>query len=287
MNIYDINGNEIMSNSDNCFFDNVLHRGWTDGVPDNTLPAFYLTVVNGYKWAECDIRMSSDSIPVLSHNATITGTVDDVETTLTIANSTAEEIKKLVLQTHAKYGEIKVSTLSELLDMAKYINLGIVIDFKAGGGLNSVDNNKIVAKTVLESGWSKHCIYMPLDTNMATAIQSIDKNASFDFVKSGITSVDGLGTLDDYKTLLTGANTVNFNIQATVKDSEGGLPSVVFDTLRENGLGCSFWGVNANGYSTYMDKSPSRICYQYSDYAYLGKKYCDDKKNEYDLKYNK
>ena len=286
MNIYDINGNEIMSNSDNCFFDNVLHRGWTDGVPDNTLPAFYLTVVNGYKWAECDIRMSSDSIPVLSHNATITGTVDDVETTLTIANSTAEEIKKLVLQTHAKYGEIKVSTLSELLDMAKYINLGIVIDFKAGGGFNSVDNNKIVAKTVLESGLSKHCIYMPQDTNMATAIQSIDKNASFDFVKSGITSIEGLGTLDAYKTLLTGANTVNFDIQATVKDSDGGLPSVVFDTLRENGLGCSFWGVNVNAYSTYMDKSPSRITYQNRSYAYLGKKYCDDKKTEYDLKYN-
>lgn len=37
MSIYDINGNEIVSILNNCFFDEVLHRGWANGVPDNTL----------------------------------------------------------------------------------------------------------------------------------------------------------------------------------------------------------------------------------------------------------
>lgn len=254
----------------------VLHQGWNEGVPGNTLPAYYLVKENGYEWGECDIRLTSDLIPVVYHNASVTGTVDGVETTLTIAESTAAEVTAVVLQTHDTYGDIHVPTLAELLDLARCLGIGMVLDIKSAGNMLNADNNKILAKTVLASGWAEHCVYMPLSTDMAAAIQSVDKNASFDFV-SYAADTDSLPNLTAYTALLTGANTVGFDFNASVTDSEGGLPNEMFDKLRENGLSVSFWNIRSGNYSTYFDVAPLRVTYAGYGSARLGQTYLNQK----------
>ena len=102
----------------------VIHRGWIAGAKENTLPAFWLTKENGYDWGECDIRFSSDGVPVLAHNTTIVS--EDSATTLTVASSTLAQLQSVTLQTHERFGVIKMPTLAELLSMARLIGLNIL-----------------------------------------------------------------------------------------------------------------------------------------------------------------
>lgn len=282
MNFYNGKGEKIAIETDGTSsvigkpWADVLHQGWPEGVPGNTIPAYHLIKENGYEWGECDIRMTADLVPVVCHNASMTGTVNGVSTTLTIAESTAAEVTALVLATHETYGDICIPTLAELLDMARCLGIGMVLDIKSAGNMLTAENNKILAKTVLASGWAAHCIYMPLSTAMAAAIQSVDKNASFDFVSS-VADADALPDLTAYTALLTGSNTVGFDFNASVKDSDGGLPAAMFDKVREEGLSVSFWNIGSNNYSTYFDKGPLRVTYNGYGSAGLGQTYLDSK----------
>lgn len=233
-------------------WDTVIHRGWVAGAKENTIPAFYLTKENGYSWGECDIRFSSDGVPVLAHNATIVS--EDESTTLTVAESTAEQLQAIVLETHETYGEIKMPTLAELLDMARLIGLSVLIDVKAG----TTTNMATLAEVVLASGWADHVVYMPMNTANATAIAAVDKNASFDFVSS-VTTVAGLPDLAPYTALLTGANTVGFDFNSAKTDADGGMDTAVFEAVRAEGLSVSFWNIRSTAYKTYMDAGPLRI----------------------------
>ena len=236
-------------------WDTVIHRGWISGAKENTLPAMYLVKEHGYNWAECDVRFSSEGVPVLAHNATLVS--EDSATTLTVASSTVEQLKSIVLQTHATFGEIRMPTLAEVLDMARLNNIGILIDFKAG----NVENAKTVAEVVLSSGWSDHVVYMPMSVANAQAIQTIDKNASFDFVSS-VTAAGSLPDLAQYTALLTGANTVGFDFEAATTDANGGMDTALYDAVRAAGLSISFWNVRSSAYKTYMDAGPLRITKQ-------------------------
>lgn len=262
MKLYTGNGEKIIINNAEMSavtlkapWDTVIHRGWVSGVTENTIPAFYLTKENGYDWAECDVRFSSDGVPVLAHNTTIVS--EDKTTTMTVASSTVEELQAVILETNKTYGEIKMATLEELLNMARLIDLSILIDIKAG----ATENMSALAQVVLASGWAGHVVYMPTSTENAAEIQAVDKNASFDFVSS-VTDVDSLPDLAPYVALLTGANTVGFDFSSATTDADGGMDKAIFDALRSVGLSVSFWNIRKTAYSTYMDAGPLRITKQ-------------------------
>lgn len=280
MELYKGNGEKITIESDYTFaigrpWADVLHRGWHSGVPENTIPAYHLVKVNGYEWGEVDVRLTSDLIPVAAHDTTVTGTLNGVSTTLTVAESTAAEVTALVLATHKDYGEIHIPTLAELLDFARCNRIGLVLDVK-NTNVDDTEEGKIYAQTVMESGWAEHCIYMPYSTTMAAAIQTIDHNASFDFV-SAVNSKANLPNLEPYTALLTGANTVGFDFNANITDAEGGIPDDVFEAVRAAGLSVSFWGVHSGAYMTYYDKGPLRVTSAVSNVG-LGETYLNSKK---------
>lgn len=261
MELYTGNGNIITIEAESSAvtlkapWDTVIHRGWIYGAKENTIPAFYLTKENGYDWAECDVRFSSDGVPVLAHDSTITS--EDGTTVLTVAESTVEQLKSIILENHETYGEIKMATLAELLDMASLIGLSILIDVKVG----TPRNMAALAETVLASGWAANVVYMPINIANATAIAAVDKNASFDFVSS-VSTVEGLPDLAPYTALLTGANTVGFDLAASNTDENGGLDTAIYGAIRAAGLSVSFWNIRSTAYKTYMDARPLRITKQ-------------------------
>lgn len=272
----------IDNSSDSLFtpWDDVLHRGWHEGVPENTLPAYYLIARNGYHWGECDIRLSLDGHPVLAHDSTLTGTVDGVSTTMTVAESSVEELKTLVLANHSQFGPICPCTLTELLELAKHINIGIVLDIKSASNTVGETFYKNLAKTVVASGWADHVVYMPAaGINSAKWIQEIDRNASFDFVTSIYTSNKEtfLSNLAGYRELLTGANTVGFDLNAS---SFGG--EEVITAIHGEGLSVSFWNVNN---TNIYPHGPLRVTYTGYKTAHLGRDYIQQKQTELDAKY--
>lgn len=256
-------------------WDDVLHRGWHEGVPDNTLPAYYLIAQNGYHWGEVDLFPAKDNTPMLSHNATITGTLNGVSTTLTLSESTEAELKQLVLSTHATYGEIHPASLADLLELAKTINIGLVLDMKVGGYFNNAEAAQAVAKTVVASGWADHVIYMPTTVNDAKAIQAIDRNASFDFV-SAVKTADNLpADFSDMQSLLTGSNTVGYDFQ-------GGVSDECIEIVHNAGLSVSFWGIGDTGHFRH---NPLRVTYSGYGYAHLGRDYIRQKQADLAAKY--
>ncbi|QDL53733.1 glycerophosphoryl diester phosphodiesterase [Rhodoferax aquaticus] len=52
----------------------VAHRGAGKLAPENTLAAFRLGASHGYRMFECDVKLSSDGVPFLLHDATLTRT---------------------------------------------------------------------------------------------------------------------------------------------------------------------------------------------------------------------
>lgn len=262
-------------NRDFTPWDDVLHRGWNEGVPDNVLPAFYLIKENGYRWGECDVRISADGIPILSHDETITGTRNGVSTSCVISDTSAAEITSLVIATGEAFGEIHPCTLEELLNLAKAMDIGLVLDIKNSAATLNEANMKKLAAVVVGSGWADHVIYMPGGgPNYAKYIQAVDRNASFDFV-SIVKELDKLPDLSAYTALLTGANTVGFDFQSGVSDE-------VIDAVHNAGLNVSFWGIST---TEHFRHNPLRITYSSYAYAHLGRDYIREKQAVLDAQY--
>lgn len=49
----------------------ISHRGYSAGAPENTMPAFMLSVQRGYTMIETDVMFTKDNVPVLIHDGTI------------------------------------------------------------------------------------------------------------------------------------------------------------------------------------------------------------------------
>lgn len=52
----------------------IAHRGAGKLAPENTLAAFRLGAAHGYRMFECDVKLSSDGVPFLMHDATLSRT---------------------------------------------------------------------------------------------------------------------------------------------------------------------------------------------------------------------
>ena len=249
-------------------WDTVIHRGWLNGAKENTIPAFYLAKENGYSWVECDIRISSDGVPVLAHDATITS--EDGASVLTVAESTVSQLQSITLQNHERFGAIKMNTLAELLDMARCLGMKIVLDIKVSGE----SAMKSIAKTVLRYGMSDNVIYMPIGTTNASYIKMIDKNASFDFVMYG-TDPTSTTDLTGYASLLNGSNHVNLDIQANTWE----FTPTVIDAINNVGLGLCAWNVTNENIGKCIDSGMLRITkHNNFDDVDLNTDYLKDKK---------
>jgi glycerophosphoryl diester phosphodiesterase len=66
----------------------VAHRGAGKLAPENTLAAFRLGASHGYRMFECDVKLSSDGVPFLMHDATLTRTTNSQEQLGTNASAT-------------------------------------------------------------------------------------------------------------------------------------------------------------------------------------------------------
>lgn len=165
-----------------------MHRGYSsDTVAENTLPAYYRAYLNGSNWVEMDARLSSDSVYVSFHDATLTlGGV-----TYTIANETSDTLTSLVLSTDTTYGECKIPTLEDCLKLCAYTGMTANIDCK-------VINPSTLAKLVIDCGMSGRSVYANLSVANAQAILAVDPNAGFLFQYSSANITAWSNALTDY-----------------------------------------------------------------------------------------
>jgi len=98
----------------------IAHRGGAAEAPENTIPAFERAIEEGADWVELDIRLTSDGVPVVCHDANtlrLTGEYHEVW------NTTYAELLELDFghsyTASDEYAGTKICTLDEVLEVCK------------------------------------------------------------------------------------------------------------------------------------------------------------------------
>jgi len=104
------------------------HRGARTEAPENTLPAFERALDLGADGIEFDVRLTSDGIPVVIHDATVDRTT--VGHGPVIAQSLAQLRKLEASAGMAGFRGVAIPTLTEVLDLVALTNIDINIELK-------------------------------------------------------------------------------------------------------------------------------------------------------------
>jgi len=147
----------------------VAHKGGNAGTA-NTIANFETGIANGYKILEGDVRFTSDTIPVLSHDATISG--------YTIASYTYDQIHALVPT---------LARLDDFLLLCKQNNVVAELDFTKEYNSSqtqtcyaTVAKCGMLGRTMITAYTSTVRDLLGIDTNIIVCASGIDTTNAVD-----------------------------------------------------------------------------------------------------------
>ena len=115
----------------------VAHRGASGTAPENTLVALREAARLGAAFAEVDVVLSKDGVPVLAHDRTLERTTDVAtvfpeRTTGTVAEFTLAELRTLDAGSwfHESFAGERIPTLREALRVFRECDLGLWLELK-------------------------------------------------------------------------------------------------------------------------------------------------------------
>ncbi len=168
-----------------------LHRGKSTA-PDNTLQAIWEAKKHGYTCCELDVRYTSDNQVVLCHDPTVTGMVDGVEVTYTVA-----ETELAILQTvcvgNTTFPNAMVCSLEDAMRLCRRIGMRPEIDYKINNDQIYKDCVALSKKYGLQDD-TLHCCY---GINYAVIVKTAYEKAN---LRVDGSLLDSDTTLDEYLT---------------------------------------------------------------------------------------
>lgn len=115
----------------------INHRGYTQVAPENTIPAFKLSRIKGFKCVETDTRGTSDGIPMCLHDPTINRTArnadgSEIASEINLIDITYEQSQQydFGIWKSSAYAGTKIPTLKEFLETCKYVGLDAFVEIK-------------------------------------------------------------------------------------------------------------------------------------------------------------
>lgn len=129
----------------------IAHRGWTKDAPENTLKAFRRAKEMGFKYVECDVRVTSDGQFVLCHDATVDRTSNG---TGNVSDMTLAQLKELDFG----QGE-KIPTLEEFLRLCRGLGLHPYIELKGVG----IEGASAIGQLVCDYGLRRDATIISFD----------------------------------------------------------------------------------------------------------------------------
>lgn len=197
----------ILPKSNNFNF--IAHRGFWCVAPQNTMSAFKLADRMGFNSVETDIRFTSDNVPVLVHDATITG-LDSSGTsqTLTVASSTLEQLKALNLGSNYFDGET-VPTLEEFLQWCKLADIKPILEIKE---IYDTTSYQALVDMVNKYGMMKNTRFIS-NGNQVYNLVPLDSRVCIGTWFAGLVPTQSL--IEELLTHKTEENTVSVDLQYT------------------------------------------------------------------------
>lgn len=208
----------------------IAHRGLMGIAPENTMAAFTLACSSGVNSLECDIRFTSDNVPVIIHDSTVDRTTTG---TGTVISKTVAQIKSLDAGSKAfgiNFSSVKIPTFEEFLKFANGRVNKIYTEIKDTATtsnittlVNLIKNYNMEYKTNLNS--------FSIDT--LDILRGVNKNIEFGFLSNEIPTAIQLDKLQ-----LDGNSYLLVNYTAVVNN-----PTIISD-CRSRGIGLGVWTVN-------------------------------------------
>lgn len=176
------------------------HRGASGYAPENTLEAFALAIEQGADGIELDVQLSRDGIPVVIHDETVDRVTDQ---TGWVKDYTLQELKELTVLKNKfpEYGQSKIPTLKEVLELVKPSGIQVNIELKTGIYWYP-EIEKKVAEIAKEAGMKDKIIYSSFNHYSVQRMKEIVLDAETAYLYSDVildvaeyarrTKVDGL-----------------------------------------------------------------------------------------------
>ncbi|PIR20530.1 MAG: hypothetical protein COV45_05650 [Deltaproteobacteria bacterium CG11_big_fil_rev_8_21_14_0_20_47_16] len=134
----------------------IAHRGANREAPENTLPAFERALEMGVDGIECDVMLTSDKVPVITHDDSLS---KHSTTYGHIHKTTYKSLKTVDVGSHfsSEFAGVRIPTLSEMLALFRPTSMLLNIEIKVQPQIaNGVE--KIVADTIHEFGMDDQVI---------------------------------------------------------------------------------------------------------------------------------
>lgn len=164
----------------------IAHQGFyglSGGIGNNIAEYYVNAAKNGFDYGECDIKFSSDNVPVCCHDATF---VDEASgDTIIISQHTFAELKEYT------YHGSKLSSFDEVVFACKTNGIGLYVDHVTSIGTD-VDKWNAVFNVLKKYSFSKSVMWLVNSGAMSVinAIKEFDASANFVILTSKLTSED-------------------------------------------------------------------------------------------------
>lgn len=201
----EFDGVEELPNRATIFDNNVNsinHRGYNRVAPENTIPAFKLSKVNGFDMVETDVHFTSDNVPVCIHDSTIDRTSDG---TGAVSSMTYNQLLQYDFGSwkSSEYAGTKIPSFEEFILLCRNIQLNPYIEIKDGTQAQLAGLVDIVNKY----GMSGKVTWISFSSSALTQIKNADKFARLGLV-TGTDVTDFTANIATANGLKTGVNSV-------------------------------------------------------------------------------
>lgn len=143
----------------------VGHRGSLEGV-ENTLEAIQGAVEAKADYAEIDILLSKDGIPMVIHDTHLQRLANK---NVSVYELTAKELQALSLTQNDAVG--KISTLEEVIEFCRG-KIDLLIELKLHGKETESVVHKMV-EVVEKQGYVDHCLFMSLNYSLVSELKAL------------------------------------------------------------------------------------------------------------------
>lgn len=150
----------------------VNHRGYNIIAPENTLPAYRLSKLQGFNYVETDIRFTSDGVPVLLHDESINRTSNGQGR---IQDMSFEEVRSFDFGSWKapSFNGTQIPSLEEFLSLCAEIGLSPHLELKEG---TQKQVSQIIS-LVEQFGLSDRVVYISFNLNLLKYVLQIMPNA--------------------------------------------------------------------------------------------------------------
>ena len=206
----------------------VNHRGYNKTAPENTLPAFRLSKLQGFNYVETDIRFTSDGVPVLLHDESIDRTSNGQGK---IQNMSFTEVRSFDFGNwkDSSFRGTKIPTLVEFLSLCAEIGLSPHLELKAG------TKNQVfkIIDLVEHFGLSNDVTYISFDQNLLRYVLEKTPDACVGVLTK---------TVDE--SVITKAASINTNLNK-VYIGASDYSETAISLCRQSGFPLSIWVVDS------------------------------------------